>query len=79
MIAAKIATVALASLLVLSGVSACKKKGTSDSETGPDCETEFDRSKFQDKYLQCKECAKQHRGMGTMEKDCKDAIAKPWK
>lgn len=78
MIAAKIAAVSLASLFALSGGSGCKKKATSDPEFGPDCETEFDKEKFQDKYVQCKGC-EQHRGMGTMEKDCKNAIANPWK
>lgn len=46
--------------------------------TGPDCATEFDHGTFADKHTACVECEK-HRGMGTMEADCKTAIAKPWK
>ena len=45
---------------------------------GPDCATEFDHGKFADKHMACVECEK-HRGMGTMEADCKAGIAKPWK
>lgn len=44
---------------------------------GPDCATEFDHSKA-DKHMACVECEK-HRGHGTMEAECKNAIAKPWK
>ncbi len=42
------------------------------------CEREFDRDKFRDKYTECKKC-EAHRGMGTMEDECRAAIAKPWK
>lgn len=45
---------------------------------GPDCATEFDHGKAADKHMACVECEK-HRGHGTMEADCKNAIAKPWK
>lgn len=45
---------------------------------GPDCATEFDHGKAVDKHMACVECEK-HRGHGTMEADCKNAIAKPWK
>lgn len=48
------------------------------SGTGPDCATEFDHAKQADKHMACVECEK-HRGMGAMEADCKNAIAKPWK
>ena len=37
------------------------------------------RKKFPDKYQACRACEVQHRGMGTMEEDCKKAIPKPWK
>lgn len=46
---------------------------------GPSCETEFDKNKHPDKYQQCRACEVQHRGMGTMEEDCKRAIPKPWR
>ena len=46
---------------------------------GSSCETEFDKQKFADKYQQCRACEVQHRGMGTMEEDCKKTIPKPWK
>lgn len=51
----------------------------SNAMTGPSCETDFDRSKMPDKWAECMKCEKVHRGMGTMEADCKAAIAKPWK
>ena len=35
--------------------------------------------KFPDKCQACRACEVQHRGMGTMEEDCKKAIPKPWK
>lgn len=42
------------------------------------CETQFDQAAHRDKYQQCRACAV-HRGMGSMEQDCIQAIAKPWK
>lgn len=46
---------------------------------GPGCESDFDKAKFADKYQQCRSCEVVHRGMGTMEQDCKNAIPKPWR
>lgn len=46
---------------------------------GPSCDTEFDKNKHPDKYQQCRACEVQHRGMGTMEEDCKKTIPKPWR
>ena len=43
------------------------------------CDADYDRTKFPDKYQACRACEVQHRGMGTMEEDCKKAIPKPWK
>jgi hypothetical protein len=43
------------------------------------CDTYFDAKKFPDKYQACRACEVQHRGMGTMEEDCKKAIPKPWR
>jgi Cu(I)/Ag(I) efflux system membrane fusion protein len=48
-------------------------------ETGPDCETAFDRQRYPDRYTQCRACERVHRGMGTMEADCKNAIPRPWR
>ncbi len=48
-------------------------------ETGPSCESEFDRQGFTDKYTQCRACERQHAGMGSMVADCKNAIPKPWR
>jgi Cu(I)/Ag(I) efflux system membrane fusion protein len=45
---------------------------------GPSCD-EIDRSKFPDKWIECQKCSQIHRGMGSMEADCKNAILKPWK
>lgn len=47
--------------------------------TGPSCNAEFDRTKIADKWAECMKCEKVHRGMGSMEADCKNAIPKPWK
>jgi multidrug efflux pump subunit AcrA (membrane-fusion protein) len=46
--------------------------------SGDFCDTAFDRAKFPDKYGQCIAC-RAHRGMGSMEDDCRNQIAKPWK
>jgi Cu(I)/Ag(I) efflux system membrane fusion protein len=43
------------------------------------CDADYDRRKFPAKYQACRACEVQHRGMGTMEEDCKKAIPKPWK
>jgi Cu(I)/Ag(I) efflux system membrane fusion protein len=43
------------------------------------CDTEFDRSKFPDKYAECRKCETVHRGMGSMVDDCKRAIPQPWR
>jgi Cu(I)/Ag(I) efflux system membrane fusion protein len=42
-------------------------------------EVPIDKDKYPDKYQQWKQCEIQHRGMGTMEEDCKNAIPKPWR
>jgi hypothetical protein len=46
---------------------------------GPNCDADFDAQKYPDKANACKACQVQHRGMGTMEEDCKKAIARPWR
>lgn len=43
------------------------------------CAAEFGAKKYPDKFQQCRQCELVHRGMGTMEEDCKKAIPKPWK
>ena len=43
------------------------------------CDKELDAQKHPDKYQACLACEVQHRGMGTMEEDCKKAIPKPWR
>ena len=43
------------------------------------CNTDFDAQKYPDKAQACRACEIQHRGMGTMEEDCKKAIPKPWR
>ena len=42
------------------------------------CATRFDQAKYPDKYQQCAACGA-HRGMGSMEDDCRAQIARPWK
>jgi len=53
--------------------------GTPSPGRGPGCDKDFDRRKYPDKHQACRACEIQHRGMGTMEEDCKKAIAKPWR
>jgi Cu(I)/Ag(I) efflux system membrane fusion protein len=43
------------------------------------CDADFDGQKFPDKVEACRACEIQHRGMGTMVDDCKNAIPKPWR
>jgi Cu(I)/Ag(I) efflux system membrane fusion protein len=43
------------------------------------CDADFDAKKFPDKHQACRACEVQHRGMGTMVDDCKNAIPKPWR
>lgn len=45
---------------------------------GPSC-NEIDKQKYPDKFQSCRACEIQHRGMGTMEEDCKKAIPQPWR
>ncbi len=54
-------------------------KPASPPGSGPDCDTDFDAAGMPDRYQQCKACERIHRGMGTMEADCKNAIPKPWR
>jgi multidrug efflux pump subunit AcrA (membrane-fusion protein) len=49
------------------------------SEPSSACEELFDRKRFAAKYERCRACESQHRGMGRMEEDCRNAIAKPWR
>lgn len=81
----------LLSLLVSTGLMAtvaagCKSnnnkaddKRPPAAELGPDCDAEIDKARYPDKHATCMDCEKQHRGMGSMETDCKKAIEKPWK
>ena len=43
------------------------------------CAKDFDGQKYPDKVQACRACEVQHRGMGTMEDDCKNAIPRPWR
>jgi hypothetical protein len=43
------------------------------------CDQIVDKAKFPEKYRECRECERVHRGMGTMEEDCRNAIPKPWR
>jgi multidrug efflux pump subunit AcrA (membrane-fusion protein) len=49
-------------------------------QAGPDaCARQFDGARFPDKVEACRACEIQHRGMGSMVDDCKNAIARPWR
>lgn len=52
--------------------------GPRPAPAGDFCEASFDKTKFADKYQECVKC-RAHRGMGSMEDDCRAQIAKPWK
>ena len=43
------------------------------------CNTDFDARRYPEKVRACRACEIQHRGMGTMEDDCKKTIPKPWR
>jgi hypothetical protein len=43
------------------------------------CPAQIDGQRFPDKLRACRACEVQHRGMGTMEEDCKKAIPQPWR
>jgi hypothetical protein len=55
--------------------------GTGEAPAKPPstCDADFDARRFPDKYQACRACEVQHRGMGTMEEDCKKAIPRPWR
>jgi len=54
-------------------------EGAAASDSLSTCNTEFDAQKYPDKVQACRACEIQHRGMGTMEDDCKKTIPKPWR
>lgn len=43
------------------------------------CDEDIDKVAFPEKYDACLACERVHRGMGTMEEDCKNAITRPWR
>jgi len=53
--------------------------GTAPAAPPSTCDADFDARRFPDRYRACRACEVQHRGMGTMEEDCKKAIPKPWR
>jgi Cu(I)/Ag(I) efflux system membrane fusion protein len=60
--------------------AAIEGQTSAEAASGTDaCSKQFDGQKYPDKVQACRACEIQHRGMGTMEEDCKNAIAKPWR
>jgi membrane fusion protein, copper/silver efflux system len=59
-----------------SGPAAGAAGGAAPAST---CDTDFDAQRYPAKYQSCRACEMQHRGMGSMEEDCKKTIAKPWR
>jgi len=53
--------------------------GSTSGAVAPGADEVIDKTKYPDKYRQYRACEIQHRGMGAMEQDCKNAIPKPWK
>lgn len=62
----------------IEGAPAADQGATPKAAPPSRCDADFDRAKFPDKYAACRACAV-HRGMGSMEEDCVNAIAKPWR
>lgn len=60
----------------VSGASTMSDAGTAPASG---CDGDFDRAKFPGKHAECVKCETVHRGMGSMEADCKNAIPRPWK
>jgi Cu(I)/Ag(I) efflux system membrane fusion protein len=58
----------------IEGQSSARGAGTEDA-----CARQFDAGKYPDKVGACRACEVQHRGMGSMVDDCKNAIPKPWR
>jgi Cu(I)/Ag(I) efflux system membrane fusion protein len=52
--------------------------GTAPTPASDFCATEFDKQRFPAKHQQCVAC-RAHRGMGSMEDECRNQIPKPWK
>jgi Cu(I)/Ag(I) efflux system membrane fusion protein len=52
---------------------------SSSSTSSSTCSSDFDGQTYPEKVRACRACEIQHRGMGTMEDDCKKAIPKPWR
>jgi Cu(I)/Ag(I) efflux system membrane fusion protein len=63
----------------IEGPSAAANDAGAAPATASSCDRQFDARKYPDKYQACRACEVQHRGMGSMEDDCKNAIAKPWR
>ena len=63
---------------VQAAMTAPRGPSRANPSEGPSCE-EIDRPKFPEKWTECQKCTQIHRGMGSMEADCKNAIPKPWK
>jgi Cu(I)/Ag(I) efflux system membrane fusion protein len=61
----------------IEGQSAAEGATTGAAASG--CAKDFDARKYPDKFQACRACEIQHRGMGSMEDDCKNAIPKPWR
>jgi membrane fusion protein, copper/silver efflux system len=53
--------------------------GAPATDQSSTCNTDFDGQKYPAKVEACRACEIQHRGMGTMVDDCKNAIPKPWR
>lgn len=55
--------------------------GDAGAASGPasGCDADFDSVKFPEQHAECRKCEVVHRGMGTMEADCKRAIPRPWR
>jgi Cu(I)/Ag(I) efflux system membrane fusion protein len=63
----------------IEGQASAAPEAASGGAEGSSCAVDFDARKYPDKARACRACEVQHRGMGSMEEDCKKAIARPWR
>lgn len=64
---------------IVSAVGCTGGKNSSESPVEPECVVEPERIQHQDQGSDCKTCEKTHRGVGTVEVDCRAGMPKPLK
>jgi hypothetical protein len=62
-----------------SRLQASLRQSGAPAPTPAPCDTNFDRTRYPEKWAECRRCDEQHAGMGNMAQDCKNAIPRPWR